>query len=94
MNKEAKNQCPQCGSDRIHRSHRRGAIERILILLGAEIRRCHPCRGRYAWFGSRSLPLADLSAGRVRSSLALSGGFLVCLLLVWWMIVRFTALSG
>jgi hypothetical protein len=86
--------CPQCGSDRIHRSHRRGAIERILSLLGADIRRCHPCRSRQAWFGAQAIPLIDPGAGRMRSSLALLGGLLVCLLLVWWMILRFTELSG
>jgi predicted RNA-binding Zn-ribbon protein involved in translation (DUF1610 family) len=94
MSEGPKNRCPQCGSDRIHRSHRRGAIERTLSLLGAEIRRCHPCRGRYAWFGSRAIRLVDPSAGRMRASLALGAGFLVCLVLVWWMILRFTELSG
>src|SRR5258708_24414106 len=43
--------CPKCGSVRVHRSRRRGPLERVLASLGAAICRCHDCCGRQAWFG-------------------------------------------
>jgi hypothetical protein len=93
--------CPLCGSDRLHRSHRRGAIERFLSVFGAQVRRCHSCRSRQAWFATPwfspvSLRLGDDgSQRRLWSGAALlGGGFVACLGLLWWMISRLTGLSG
>jgi predicted RNA-binding Zn-ribbon protein involved in translation (DUF1610 family) len=43
--------CPRCGSTRVHRSRRKNVLDRVLSLLGAQVRRCHDCRSRQAWFG-------------------------------------------
>lgn len=88
--------CPRCLSDRVHRSHRRALLDRILHSLGAEIRRCHECRYRHASFATFAIPLGDphTAARRRASALVLTSGFLMCLLFVWWIIRRFTELSG
>jgi hypothetical protein len=88
--------CPRCQSSRIHRSHRRASLERLLHALGAEIRRCHECRFRHASFATFSLPLSEPenTARRRTEFLVMASGFLVCLLFVWWIIRRFTELSG
>jgi hypothetical protein len=92
--------CSRCGSDRLHHSHRRGPIEQILYTFGTEIRRCHACRLRHAWFSFAgvapvSIRLADDSKrGGWSGAALLCGGFLVCLGFLWWMISRFTELSG
>ncbi len=63
--------------------------------LGAEIRRCHSCRYRYARFVRLSVPLGDARKhGAAWTSIAvMSTGFLVCLLFAFWFIRRFTGLS-
>jgi hypothetical protein len=88
--------CPRCLSDRIRRSHRRVVQDRFLYILGAEIRRCHECRFRHASFATFSLPLGDAQPGARRWAglLAMGSGFVVCLVFVWWIIRRFTELSG
>jgi predicted RNA-binding Zn-ribbon protein involved in translation (DUF1610 family) len=93
--------CPHCGSNRLHRSHRRGAIERFLSVFGAQVRRCHSCKARQAWFATPwfapvALRLGDDASQRRRWSGAalLGGGFAACLGLLWWMISRLTQLSG
>ncbi len=88
--------CPRCSSQRIHRSHRRAALDRFLFALGAEIRRCHECRFRHASFSTFSVPLGDpaKSARRWTGVFVMGSGFVVCLLFVWWVIRRFTELSG
>jgi hypothetical protein len=93
--------CPHCGSDRLHRSHRRGAVERFLSAFGAQVRRCHSCRSRQAWFATpwfapRAIGLGeDDSQRRLWPAAALLGcGFVACLGILWWMISRFAALSG
>lgn len=88
--------CPRCLSAHVHRSHRRAAIDRLLHFLGAEIRRCHQCRFRHASFATFAIPLGDAqaSARRRTALLVMGSGFLMCLLFVWWIIRRFTELSG
>ena len=88
--------CPKCGSARVHRSHRRGGFTRWFCAIGGEIRRCHDCRSRRAWFGSVrfSLPKEDYLAGERATSLAMVSTVIACFLLIWWMISRLTALAG
>jgi hypothetical protein len=88
--------CPRCRSDRVHRSHRRTTIDHILHALGAEIRRCSACRCRHASFASFALPVGEPQtlAGVWGGILVMGSGFLACLLFVWWLIRRFTELSG
>ncbi len=88
--------CPHCKSNRIHRSHRRGAIDQLLSRVGAQIRRCHDCRHRYAFFGMMSLPLGIRDSNHDQASNALLYGaiFSVCLLVVWWMVRRLTIPAG
>ncbi len=52
--------CPNCGSERIHRSRRRGAAERLIALAGFRFRRCHECRFRYAAVGRSVLLTSDI----------------------------------
>ena len=43
-----KGACPNCGSTRVHRSHRRGFFERILLpLVGRRPFRCADCNHRF-----------------------------------------------
>jgi hypothetical protein len=88
--------CPRCHSDQVHRSHRRTALDHLLYALGAEIRRCRACRCRHASFVTFSLPLGEpqTPAGVWAGIFVMGSGFLVCLLFVWWIIRRFTELSG
>lgn len=88
--------CPRCLSDSVHRSHRRAVLDRLLYFLGAEIRRCQECRFRHASFATFWLPLGDPQPGARRWTgvLVMGSGFLVCLVFVWWIIRRFTELSG
>src|SRR5579884_1257390 len=88
--------CPRCRSSQVQRSHRRAALDYILHALGAEIRRCRDCRLRHASFLRFSLPLgrADSIARLWTEILVMASGFLVCLVFVWWVIRRFTELSG
>lgn len=87
--------CPKCGSIRVHRSRRRGIVEYVLARLGAEICRCHDCRARQAWIGSFPVRISAAAADEPRLGLALyCAGLLACVLLVWWMVTRYTGLSG
>jgi hypothetical protein len=88
--------CPKCGSPRVHRSHRRSGLERALCAIGAEVRRCHDCRARQAWLRSRAirLPAEAASPGQLTNTALLGSSFIACLLLIWWMISRFTELTG
>ncbi len=88
--------CPRCRSDRVHRSHRRTTLDHILHAFGAEIRRCRACRHRHAGFVRFSVPLGEPEtlAGVCGGILVMGTGFLVCLLFVWWIVSRFTELSG
>ena len=88
--------CPHCKSTRVHRSHRRNKLDRLLFLLGAEIRRCHDCRFRHAYSPWFAIPLGEPQATRQRWThiAVMTSGFAVCLLVVLWMIRRLTDLSG
>lgn len=88
--------CPRCQSGRVFRSHRRAALDRLLYALGAEIRRCHNCRLRHASFVTFAIPLGEPQSltGVWAGILVVGSGFLVCLLFVWWIIHRFTDISG
>jgi len=88
--------CPRCRSERLHRSHRRTVFEHLFHALGAQIRRCHDCRGRFAVFPIFSVPLGEQreSTWRWTERLVVASGFLVCLLFAWWVFRRFSGLSG
>jgi hypothetical protein len=43
----SKVQCPNCKTERAHRSHRRGIWERVSSLLGFYPYRCHQCHHRF-----------------------------------------------
>jgi hypothetical protein len=80
----------------VHRSHRKSGYERLLCVIGGEIRRCHDCRARQAWFGSKGilLPTKGVAGGRLGSLALLGSASIVCFLFIWWMISRFTELAG
>jgi hypothetical protein len=88
--------CPRCRSDRLQRSHRFTALDYIAYALGAEIRRCRDCRCRHASFATFGVPLGERQtfAGVWTGILVMGSGFVGCLLFVWWIIRRFTELSG
>jgi hypothetical protein len=48
--------CPKCKSDRAHRSHRRGLLERIAGILLLYPHRCHACQHRYLRFKYGRMP--------------------------------------
>jgi hypothetical protein len=68
--------CPQCGSERFHRSRRRDKTELMLSLVGGRLRRCHQCQirflmlgpiliraGKLGWFTKELTLLAVMAAG-------------------------------
>lgn len=88
-------QCPRCASRRVHRSHRKNVFDRFLGAIGGEIRRCHDCRSRQVWFGSRGFLLGKEGMPGAFASAALAlFTALVCFLFIWWMISRFTEITG
>jgi hypothetical protein len=93
---EGNRRCPRCGSERIHHSHRHGAWERILHALGGQIRRCHSCSTRQAWFGMSAIPLRQgrSGAGPIRAAVVVATGLIVFLTVFWWIIVRMAARSS
>jgi hypothetical protein len=93
--REPPKSCPRCRADRVHRSHRRAALDHLLYALGAEIRRCSSCRFRHAAFATFSVPLREPPAeeGLWTRILVMGSGFVVCLLVAWWVIRRFTESS-
>ena len=88
--------CPKCGSNQVFRSHRRDLLERFYHWMGAELRRCHECRGRRAWYGSLSFPLADPEArpNRWVGKAAFASGCAASILAAWWIISRLTIPPG
>jgi len=72
----------------VYRSHRRGAVDQLCRRLGAELRRCHDCRRRYAYFRLLTLPLGIRENQAGRSPLLVSCGFTICLLVVLWIVRR------
>jgi hypothetical protein len=90
MNNATVRSCPKCLSDRVHRSHRRGVVEPLLCTFGAEIRRCHACRSRQAWWGSFAVRVGENGnqVNRLYSAVILGSCFVFCLGIVWWLITR------
>ncbi|MEQ1884625.1 MAG: hypothetical protein ABL967_06145 [Bryobacteraceae bacterium] len=82
--------CPKCGSVRVHRSRRRGPMERLLSALGASICRCHDCRARQAWFGITPLPIGntDPEVAPWLSAAFFASGIGMSLLLLWLFVTR------
>ncbi len=79
--------CPQCGSERVHRSRRRGVTEKVIALVSLKIRRCHECNTRLASFGNSVLLLKDLNRFlRKATMLAVMGVamVLVVAIVVWF----------
>lgn len=92
---EKNRRCPRCGSDRLHQSHRRGLLERLLSAAGAEIRRCHSCRARHSWFGLTAIRLGDSATDRgLSGGVVIGGGFVLCIAFLWWMITRLTEFTN
>ena len=81
--------CPHCKSGRVHRSHRQGPLDQLFSRLGAELRRCHDCRHRYANFRLFSIPLgARETESGLYSLLLVSSVFTIGLLVVLWVVRR------
>lgn len=81
--------CPHCKSGRVHRSHRQGPLDRLLSSLGAQLRRCHDCRHRYANFKLFHVPLGVREKERgLYGLLLVSSAFTIGLLLVLWVVRR------
>jgi len=79
--------CPRCGSDRVHRSHRRGSLEHVLRLAGFKIRRCHACGLRFTRFGGSVIVISDLRRALLRIAqitLALVAAALVLAVVLWF----------
>ena len=86
--------CPCCGSDRLMPSHQSGSGEKMLAVLGGDVSRCHSCRARLCWFGLTSIRLGEnAKEGSLASGVAVVGGFLVCIALLGWVIVRLTQIN-
>ena len=88
--------CPKCGSIRVHRSRRRGPLERVLAALGASICRCHDCCGRQAWFGLSPVPIGnrDPNTNPVLSLAVLLTGAAASVGFLWWIFTRLLPFSG
>src|SRR5690349_1896141 len=63
--------CPKCHSERVHRSHRRGALERLLAMAGVQTRRCHECNIRMVTLGQSILARRDVDRIVRKLSLAI-----------------------
>jgi hypothetical protein len=74
--------CPKCGSERVHRSHRRGAGERVLGLIGLKSRRCHECNTRFVAIGNSILFRSDVERLFRRVSLVVLAGVAVLLVVI------------
>ncbi|HEV2198927.1 MAG TPA: hypothetical protein VGR73_03830 [Bryobacteraceae bacterium] len=88
--------CPKCGSVRVHRSRRRGPLERVLASFGAAICRCHDCCGRQAWFGLSPIPIGnkDPRTNPVAALAALLMGVGISAALLWWMFTHLLPFTG
>ena len=79
--------CPQCGSERVHRSRRRGLTEKLIALGSLKVRRCHECNTRLASFGGSVLLLKDLDKFLARAAMFVGMGIamvLVVAIVVWF----------
>jgi hypothetical protein len=88
--------CPKCGSIRVHGSRRRGPVDQILHAIGGIICRCHDCRARQAWFGISPISIGntDPDSPPWAGIVAVGLGLTVCGVLMWWIVGRFTEISG
>jgi len=68
----------------------------VLCAIGGEIRRCHDCRARQAWFRAAAflLPTTGVTGARLTALILLGSTSIMCFLFIWWMIARFTELAG
>ena len=64
--------CLHCGSGRVHRSQRKGWIDRAVLLVGGRTCRCHECNARFARFGGSLMRVTDLNRAARRFLLALA----------------------
>lgn len=78
--------CPKCSSQRVHRSRRRGALERLLGLIGAKVNRCHACNFRFLRLGGSTLLLDDVkrAANRILLAVATVMALATVLAIVLW----------
>ena len=56
---DTKSSCPRCGSERVRRSTRRGWVERLAVLAGARLRRCHRCNLRFIRVAGSTVLISD-----------------------------------
>jgi hypothetical protein len=86
--------CPKCGSIRVHRSRRRGPIEKLLAAMGGAICRCHDCCARQAWFGVSPIPIGNRDPQAPPwAGIVMIGSGCAGLVLVWWVVTRFAERS-
>lgn len=69
--------CPKCNSERVHRSHRRGVMERIAAVFGFKSRRCHACSARFVTMGNSALFRRDAEVILQKIALALLGALTI-----------------
>jgi len=80
--------CPKCGSARVHRSRRHSILDHVLSRLGAQLRRCHDCGCRRAWFGFYPLPVGEAARAKLAERTLLAAGATAGLLALWWVLSR------
>jgi type VI protein secretion system component VasF len=80
--------CLQCGSPDVHRSRRRQVFERLLVLIGGRMQRCHDCKERFLKLGGSLIRMKDLR--RLRLRLAIAAGMVIALLLLLVAIIWFS----
>jgi hypothetical protein len=87
--------CPHCASAHVHRSHRRGPFEHLLSALGADVRRCHDCRRRWASWERRSMRLGERDRSpQWQGWLAISCAAVLLIAMVLILLNRFGELRG
>ena len=78
--------CPRCESSRVYKAHRRGKLERVLVLLGGKLLRCNGCRVRYVRWRNKVI-YPDKARGKLRRArqwaMVVVGTVLLVLLLLW-----------
>lgn len=80
--------CPNCGAPSVHRSHRKGLTERLFVVVGARIRRCHACNARFARLFTSAVYMDDASRAIRRAALLLlmlAGALFVIIAMLWFM---------
>jgi YgiT-type zinc finger domain-containing protein len=66
--------CPRCNSSKIHRSRRKGLVDRSLLrVLGVHAYRCKECDERYYSLGHRREPLHQPQTSPSETRHALKG---------------------